>query len=208
MFGDIYGIVKKGGLINKINAGEPVGPFLVMSFSTMFLMSFIYGFAMGFGAGAETALQDGLKLMLIFGISYIIVLVPGLVTYRLVGGEEDVRILATIQMAGFWTASLILAAASPIMLFYGVIARNITQDFRLIQLVLINVSMILGFYMIVTAGRMVLKVPEQRLVIPLGVMICFTCLSAVLMVMFFKPFFISSEVFSYGWENVKSLWFH
>jgi hypothetical protein len=208
MFADIYGIVKKGGLINKLNAGEPVGPFLITSFSTMFLMSFVYGFAMGFGAGAQTALQDGLKLMLIFGFSYCIVLVPGIVTYRLIGGEEDARILATILMVGFWTASLILAAAAPIMLFYGVLASNITQDFRLIQLVLINISMILGFYMIVISGRMVLKAPEQRLVIPLGVMVCFTCLSAVLLVMFFKPFFIPSEVFSYGWENVKSLWFH
>lgn len=199
--GDVFGIFQQRGLVEKVKKEQGLGAFLVAGFVLLVVFGAIYGFAMGISVDKSTAIKDAIKMSLVYLLAFGISFPAFLMTSRLVGFKESVAQLACLFMSLFLISATVLAIAAPIVFFYGLMIRN-PQQLYFIHIILIDVAVLLGISVMGTALYYSVDIEKSRLALPVGMGVLFVVLAALVLALFFQPFFYSSKTFCVGWDRL------
>jgi hypothetical protein len=149
-------------------------------------------------------IKDTIKVPLIFLLGLGISFPAFYMTCRLVGMKESMDQLAACFICFFLISSIVLAIAAPIVFFYGLSTRN-TEQLYFIHIILIDVAVLLGVFVMGTALYHVADIEKSRLVLPVAMGVLFVVLAALVLALFFQPFLYASKTFCDGWVRLVAI---
>lgn len=162
----------------------------------------LYGYAMGIGASPLSAWRDALKVAMIFVISFLISLPPCLLIFKLANLRLQIRIVTVGLFSGFFMTSLVLGISAPFSFLYGLVWNT---GGRIVHIVLIDLAIIIGMYIMGTVFYHAVTEEKQALVLPLVLTFLFMLLAVYLLIQFFSPYFTDTSYFCEGIKRLQEI---
>lgn len=195
-------VLVHGGVPDDDATGETRARFLAAALPGILIGGALYGLAMGLGVGPDSTWRTPIKIALILFGTYAIALPPTRLALALFGVRTRPWALAAIGAAGFLTAALILAMASPLVFLY---ALTQTPGGDLVQLVAVLLAILLG---LTTMGIGIRRAADgaeaaERLILPVAVAALFIAMGVYQLQIFFAPYTEETTYFSVGVERLR-----
>lgn len=201
IFTSLFGIFRQRGLVNTIQDNKPLTGFITSAILISVLGSGLYGLAMGAGLGMETAIKDGIKMILIVTLGLLFSIPVFWIAFRLLGREEKISQVAAIPLTLGATVSLLLAITSPVVFMLSVLA-GFNPDAVYIHIIIIDLALLVGLYL---AGTLVYHgfSDWKRLIIPNVVGFLMMGVIVIVLMNFLSPFLAITPTFSVGTDRLK-----
>jgi hypothetical protein len=202
IFTALFGIFRQRGLVTAIRENRSMSSFTFWAILFSVCGGMLYGLAMGIGITPETALKDGIKVALLVFLGFFLSVPFFLLAYRLMGREESAEKVMIIPLTLVMSVTLILAVTAPLVFLLSLLA-GFTREAVYLHIVIVDVALLVGFYL---SGTLVFNAfPEDRnrLVVPNVAGFLMMLVVLVVLILFFKPYLESTSSFSSGTDILK-----
>lgn len=189
-------------IVDCIKRKRDAALFILLGILVMTVCCGLYGYAMGIGTSPLSAWRDALKIAMIFIIGFIISLPPCLLIFKLTNSKLQAKIIMVGLFSSFFMTSLVLGISAPFSFLYGLI-WNIGG--KIIHIVLIDLAIIIGLYIMGTIFYHAVEKEKQTLVLPLILTFLFILLAVYLLIQFFGPYFINTSYFCEGVKRLQEI---
>ena len=202
---DVFGIFQGKGLVQKVKDDQKLDEFIIIAVFLIVVFSALYGFAMGISISLGIALRNMAKIPLIFLFALLISYPAYFVPLKIAGVKESNRQVMSVVLSMFFVASMTLAVAAPIIFFYG-LAGDYLSRYYFIHIVIIDLALIGGLIMMSFLSSKTIDMEDKsRLVIPIIIGTIFVGLALWVLILFWGPYFETSEYFSRGIKRLMEL---
>ena len=202
IFSALFGIFRQRGLVLTLREGRPLTGFFISAILLSVAGGLLYGFAMGIGLGAETAVNDAAKLGLIVSLGLLFAVPIFWLAYRLLGREEQSAHVAAVPFTFVATSATILAATAPIAFMLSLLAGS-SPEAVYIHIVIVDLALLVGLYLAGTLVYHSFTTERDKLIIPNIVGFLMLGVILVVLMLFFAPYLAAQPTFSVGTDLLK-----